>query len=102
MSGEPLVMAPSHPEEAHNSPSSVDLHTGEHRGRLSQQTQYAEEGLQTSPIRVSEDLPETSSLAYTGCIRVQPESPDAQVHDLGGGFQGDGINALDYYWDPVA
>ena len=53
-----------------------ELHTGEHRGRLPQQTQTAEVGLQTSPIRVSKDLLETASLAHTGCIHIQQESPD--------------------------
>ena len=90
MQGEPQVVASSHRERAHNSPTYVDLHSGEHTGRLSQQTQSAEVGLQTSPIGVLENLPETTSLAHTGCIRIQEESPNSQVHDLGGGLQGNG------------
>ena len=34
------------------------------------QTQTAEVGLQTNLIRVLEDLPQTSSLAHTGCLRL--------------------------------
>ena len=49
----------------HYSPPSVAIHIGEHRGGLPQQTQTAQVGLQTNPIRVLEDLPETSSLAHT-------------------------------------
>ena len=83
-------MASSHQAEHHNSPTSVDLHRGEHGGRLPQQTQTAEVGLQTSPIRVSEDLPQTSGPAHSGCLCVQRIPPDSQVHDLGGGSQGCG------------
>ncbi len=45
---------------------------------------------QTSPIRDSEDFPETANLAYTGCFRVQWELSDSQEHDLGAGLQGNG------------
>ena len=83
-------MAASHQEEAHNSPPSVDLHPREHGGGFPQQTQTAEVGLQTSPERVSEGLPETASLAHAGCVRIQQESPNTQVHDLGGRLQGNG------------
>ena len=86
--GEPSVVASSHKEELHRSLPSVAFHFGEHRGRLPQQTQTAEVGLQTDLIRVSEDLPQTSSLAHTGCLRIQRESSYSQVHDLGARFQG--------------
>ena len=88
--GRPSVVAPSHQEESHSSSPSVDFHTGEHRGRFPQQTQAAEVGFQTSPIRVLEDLPETASLAHTGCLCVQRESSGSHVHDLGARPKGNG------------
>ena len=59
-------MASSHQEKHHHSLPSVAIHIGEHRGRFLQQTQTAEVGFQTSPVRVLEGLPETTSLAQTG------------------------------------
>ena len=47
-------------------------------------------GLQTNLIRVSEDLPETIGLTHTGCLCIQRESSDSQVHDLGARLQGNG------------
>ena len=53
-------------------------------------------------------MPETASLAHTGCTRVQQESPDPQVHDLGGGLQGNGnpgpgllLGSSNHYSPPV-
>ena len=90
MQGEPSVVARSHEEEYHNSPPSVVIHNRKHRGRLSQQTQTAEVGLQADLIRVLEDLLQTSSLAHTGRLRIQGESSNFQVHDLGKRPQGHG------------
>ena len=81
--GEPSVMVSSHREESHSSPPSVDFHTGEHRGGYPQQAHSAEMGFKTCPFRVPENLPETASVAHTGCLHVQRESSGSQVHDLG-------------------
>ena len=75
-------------KEYHNSPPSGVINKGGYRCRLSQQTLSDEVGLQISPIRVSEGLPPTASLAHTGCVRIQEVSPNS--HDLGGGHQGNG------------
>ena len=90
MQGKPSVVTSSHQEESHSSPLSVDFHTEEQRGGFPQPTHTAEVGFQTSPIRVLEDLPETASLAHTGCFRIQRELSDSQEHDLGAGLQGNG------------
>ena len=83
-------MAPSHQEEPHSSPPSVDFHTGEHRGGYLQQTYAVEVGFQTSPIRVLEDLPEPAGLAHTRRLHIQQESSGSKVHDLGARPQGNG------------
>ena len=90
MQGEPSVVARSHQQEYHNSPPSVVIHNRKKRGRLSQQTQTAEVGLQADLIGVLEDLPQTSGLAHTGRLRIQGESSNSQVHDLGERPQGSG------------
>ena len=100
MHGEPSVVASSHQEKHHHSPPSVAIHIGEHRGGLPQQTQTAELGLQTDLIRVLDGLPQTSGLAHFGGLRIQRESSDSQVHDLGTRLQATAIDTLDYYWDP--
>ena len=46
-----MVGARRHQKEHHNSPHSVVIHTEQHRGRLPQQTQTAEVGLQTDLIK---------------------------------------------------
>ena len=88
--GEPSVVASSYKEELHRSPPSVVFHFREQRGGLPQQTQTAEMGLQTSLVRVSEDMPQISSLAHSECLGVQRESSNPQVHNLGAGLQRNG------------
>ena len=82
-------------------PFSVVIHTGQHRGGLPQQIQFAKVELQTDLIRVLEDLPQTASMAHTGCLCIQGESSNSQVHDLAVRPRAVAINTLDYYWDPV-
>ena len=99
--GEPSVVVTSHQEEHHHSLPSVAFHIGEHRGRFPQQTQTAEVGLQTDLIRVSEGLLQISSLAYTGCLRIQRgfhQIPRYMTWEQDSRAMA--INALDYYWDP--
>ena len=90
MRGEPSIIVPSYQEESYSSLPSVDFYTGKHRGGFPQQTQTAEVGFQTSPIRDLENLSETASLVHTGCICVQWELSGSQVHDLGPRPQGNG------------
>ena len=85
--GEPSVVVPSHQEERHHFLPSVDFYIGEHRGRFPQQTQTAEVGLQTSLVRVLEDLPQISSNQIP---RYMTWEQDSRVM---------AINVLDYYWD---
>lgn len=42
-----------------------------HRGRLPQQTQFAEVGLQIGQHRVLESLLNTAGLAHPGCLHMQ-------------------------------
>ena len=55
-------MVSSNLQTANNSPSSVASLRGEHRGKFSQHTQFAEVGLQTGEHRVLESFPKTACL----------------------------------------
>ena len=90
MQRKPSFVVRSHQEEYHNSLPLVVIHNGQHRGRFSQQTHTVEVGLQNDLIRVLEDLLQTPGLDHTGCLCIQRESSDSQVHDLGTRLQGNG------------
>ena len=90
MQRELSVVATSHQQEYHNIPSSMVGLSGQLRGGFPQQTHTAEVGLQADFIRVLEDLTQTASVANTGCLCIQGNSSNSQVHVLGERPQGSG------------
>ena len=79
----------------------MDFYSGEHRGRFPQQTQIAVVGFQTSPVRVSEDIPETASLATLDAFASSGSHQIPRYMTWEQDSRAMAINALDYYWDPV-
>ena len=58
-------------------------------------------GLQADLIRVLEDLPQTASVAHTGCIPIKGDLLNSQYTTWDHDPKAVAINALDFYWDPV-
>ena len=94
-------MAPSHQERAHNSPTYVDLRTGEHRGNLPLQTQTVEVGLQTSPVRVPEDCRRRQVWPTLDALASSRSHQIPRYMTWEEDSRATAINALDYYWDLV-
>jgi hypothetical protein len=58
-------------------------------------------GFQTSPVRVSEDIPETASLATLDAFASSGSHQIPRYMTWEQDSRAMAINALDYYWDPV-